>query len=197
MAAGRRTPGAPSGALYADEFRQLDHNPGWYAGLSWERPDLGRIALLRYDNEADPAAHDSEFAWRTKFWSLGAATQWQEVVLLAQAMVGSTVVVPSASVTNRTDFWSAYLLAGIERDAWRYALRLDEFATSAHSPRGGPGLSEHGLAVTAAVTFSPRRWLHLIGEVLTADYWRAQRVLVDQPPHAIETQAQLVVRLTF
>jgi hypothetical protein len=194
----RAAPGQPYGALYSDQFRQISGSPGWYAGVAWERPDFGRVTLLRYDNMADPAAHDaSEFAWRTKFWSLSGSTEIGDVVLLAQAMVGSTVIAPAPSFVSTTDFWGAYVLAGYERGDFRYALRFDEFGTSARQPGPGVSTSEHGFAGTAAVTWSARSWLKVVGEVLCADYRRAQRTLDGLPPHAIETQAQIAVRLIF
>jgi hypothetical protein len=40
---------------WAYEFRQFDRSAGWYAGFTWDRPNLGRIYLLRYNNQIDPA----------------------------------------------------------------------------------------------------------------------------------------------
>jgi hypothetical protein len=185
------------GRLYSSEFRQIDGTPGWYAGIAWERPELGRVALLRYDNMADPTAHDGEFAWRTKFWSLGVSTEWAGVVLLMQAMVGSTVITPSPSFSSTTDFWAAYVLAGYERGDWRYAVRFDRFATDEHRPGAGPRGSEQGFAGTVAVTWSPRKWLQLTGELVGIDSVRDQRLLEDRPPRALEGQAQLAVRVRF
>jgi len=187
-----------SSPLYASEFRQFDNTPGWYGSFAWERPDLGRVALLRYDNMADPSAHDAtEFAWHTKFWSLGVSSRVGNVVLLAQGMVGSTEIAPSPRFVSVTDFWSGYVLAGYERGEWRYAVRFDEFGTSENNPGAGVRNSEHGVAVTTAVTWSPRPWLRLVGEVLAANYVRPQRTQAGLPSHAVETQAQLVLRLSF
>ncbi|MEJ0020018.1 MAG: hypothetical protein WDN25_26420 [Acetobacteraceae bacterium] len=193
-------PGRPAGALTTKEFVQIDCSPGWYAGVAWERPDLGRLALLRYDNEANPAAFSGQFAWRTKFWSLGYATDVPtmlgDVVVLAQGMVGSTAIAPAPAVVNTTSFWAAYALAGIDRGGWRYALRVDRFAADGSRP--APAAShEHGTGVTAAVTWSPLGWLQVVGEVLVADYWRSQRAQEGRAPHVTETQAQLALRVSF
>jgi hypothetical protein len=183
---------------YSYEFRQIDHSAGWYVGMTWERPDIGRMALLRYDNEADPNAHDAtEFAWRTKFWSLGASTEVGPVVILAQAMVGSTAIEPFAGGLMTTDFWAYYVLAGIERGDWRFAVRFDQFGTNETAPGPGPKGDEHGIAGTAAVTWTPRKGISVVGEVLTADYTRPQRVLIGKSPHVTEVQAQLALRLSF
>jgi hypothetical protein len=188
----------PGGTAYLYEFRQLDHSIGWYAGATWERPDLGRLTLLRYDNEADPNAHDStEFAWRTKFWSLGASTEIGPVVILAQAMQGSTTIEPFPGYVSNSSFWAYYLLAGIERGEWRFAARFDGFGTSESAPGPPPKANEHGVALTAAVTWTPRKGISVVGELLAVDYSRSQRVLIGKPSHVIEPQAQLALRLTF
>jgi hypothetical protein len=189
--------GAPSTAVFSDEFRQLDGTPGWYAAVTWDRPEFGRVQLLRYDNMADPAAHDSEFAWRTKFWSLGFSTELGELVVLAQAMIGSTVIVPLPAFVSTTDFYAGYVLVGWERQNWRYAVRFDQFGTNEKQP--GPLLanSEHGTALTAAITWSPFKRIRLTAEVLEVDSWRTQRLQFGNRPHAAETQAQLALRVFF
>ncbi len=192
-----RLPNSATGPQYVSEFKQIDGSPGYYAGLSWDRPDLGRVALLRYDNEANPAIErDGVFAWRTKFWSLGVSTELAGLVVLAQAMLGSTQITPSPSFSSNTDFYAAYLLAGYEIGQWRYALRVDRFGTTEHQP--GPSMSERGAALTAAVTYSPREYLHIIGEVLGIDYWQPQSVVVNGgSARRLDAQAQLTLRVTF
>ncbi len=189
---------APGTASYSYEFRQFDHSIGWYAGFTWERPDIGKVTFLRYDNEGDPNARDStEIGWRTKFWSLSASTEIGPVVILSQAMVGSTTIEPFAGFTSVTNFWSYYVLAGIERGDWRYAVRFDHFATDETTPMPGPKADEHGIAGTAAVTWTWRKGVSVTGEVMAIDYLRAQRVLTGKSPHVTELQAQLALRLSF
>jgi hypothetical protein len=191
------TPAAQT-ADYDSEFRQFDHSVGWYAGMTWERPDIGRLSLLRYDNNADPNGHDhTDFAWRTKFWSLAGSTQLGPVVILSQAMVGRTTIEPSLGHTAATEFWAYYVLAGIERGDWRFAVRFDQFATSKTNTFLGPNGNEHGLAGTAAVTWMPRKGIRLVGEIMTIDYIRSQRALFAKAPHVTEVQAQLALRLSF
>ncbi len=186
-------PGQDYGPLYTDEFHQVDGNPGWYLTANWDRPDYGRLTALYYDNNADPAAHDSVAAWRTKFWSAGAQTQASNVTLIAQGMTGSTAIEPAGVGMITTDFRSAFLLIGWQRDNWRYALRGDLFSTS-NSRSGG----EHGHAVTAAISWKPYRWLRLTSELMKIDSWRPQRQLDDNGPKRIgETQFQVAAKLSF
>ena len=189
------TPGA---RLYSYQFRQFDHAVGWYLGTSWERPDTGRIALLHYDNQGDPNAHDSsEFGWRTTFWSLGYSVELGPVTILAQAMTGATVIQPFGGFTIVTDYWAWYALAGLQRGDWRYAVRFDQFGTSQTRPGSGPRASEHGIAGTGAVTWTARKGLDITGEVITVDYDRPQRLVLYRQPARTEIQAQLAVRLSF
>ncbi len=193
-----RTPNPGGPPTYNYQFRQLDHAVGWYAGVNWERPDLGRISFLRYDNGADPSAHDDyEFGWRTSFWSLGWSTEIGPVTILAQGLTGTTSIAPSPSFVSRTDFWSYFVLAGIERGTWRFAVRFDQFATSETSPSPPPRSDEHGIAGTAAATWSPLKWLSLTGEVAAIDSARSQRALIGKAPHTTAVQAQLALRLRF
>jgi len=54
------------------EFDEIDGSMGWYAGLTWSMAGVGKISVLRYDNDADPAAHTArDTSWDTRFWSAG------------------------------------------------------------------------------------------------------------------------------
>src|SRR3984957_9180743 len=56
-------------------FDEIDGRAGWYAGANWQMAGIGKLSVLRYDNEGNPSArtaHDT--AWETKFWSFGART---------------------------------------------------------------------------------------------------------------------------
>ena len=188
------------GSVNSNEFRQFDHSVRWYAGVTWERPELGRLALLRYDNEADPNAHDAtEAAWHTKFWSLGFSTEIGPVQVLAQALAGSTATGPDGlgGSDDTTDFWAYYVLAGIERGDWRFAVRYDQFGTTNLTGEDPPHNNQHGVALTTAATWTVHKGVALIGELLAADYSQKQRALVGKPAQVTEVQAQLALRLTF
>jgi hypothetical protein len=118
------------------------------------------------------------------------------LVVLAQAMIGSTVIVPVPSFVSTTHFYAGYVLVGWEREHWRYALRFDQFGT--HETQPGPDQnSEHGMALTAAITWSPVTWARITAEVLEVDSWRTQRSRLGKSPRALETQAQLALRILF
>jgi hypothetical protein len=182
--------------IFSQPFQEIDGRVGWYSGLSWLWLDYGRLAALYYNNEADPSASDGQFAWHTEFWSLGAETQIDPLVVKAQFMLGSTEIAPLGH-RGRTDFEAAYLLVGWEFGAWRLAGRVDQFRTDGYSPGGTVDLGESGYAGTAALTWRPMNWLRITGELLHVDSVREQRMLAGLPARAQDTQLQLAFRLFY
>ena len=179
-------------------FKEIDGRPGWYLGASLRQNDLGRIAALYYDNRADPAQFiGGDFGWLTKFTSLAAELDIGDVVLLSQAMFGETTIEPGRNRLLKTNFQSAYVLAGHYFDDFRIAARFDIFATQQHNTVGGPAPGEHGYAVTLAGTWTPRPGLRLTAELLRVDSVRGQRAYAGLPTHLVELQGQLVARLLF
>ncbi|WP_131998544.1 porin [Dokdonella fugitiva] len=187
--------------LRFNPFLENDGRLGWYAGASWETRGVGTISLLRYDNEADPASRSRGtspvLSWHTDFWSLGAQSRVGDVVLLGQAMSGSTAIAPSPFFATHTDFRAAYLLAARDRGAWRPAVRIDAFSTD-QLPRSIDGrVREHGSALTVALNWRPRAWLRVTGEALHVRSWRNQRELEGLPAQRDDTQLQLGLRVIF
>ncbi len=178
-------------------FDQYDGHVGWYAGASWRDADGWRLDAYRYDNEADPSAHsDDYFGWRTKFWSFGGSAQWNEFTLLAQGVIGDTLVIPSAHFRSATDYDSAFVLLGWERDDWRLALRAEDFHTRSHSNSGpSPATSETGTALTASAGWLPVDWLKITGEVIQLSSRRQERTISALSPTQDQTQFELSFRV--
>ena len=181
---------------YSLPFQEIDGRPGWYGGATWHATGYGSVSLLRYDNEADPAATNGEFAWHTEFWSLGGKTRIYPITVMGQVMVGSTAFAPGGR-TSRTDFEAAYVLVGWEHGAWRLAARFDQFGTDGYAPGGTIDLGESGFAGTVALTWRPREWLRVTGEVLHVASTREQRELEGLAAATQGTQAQLAFRLFY
>ena len=115
-------PTAARDPLRFNPFLENDGRTGWYAGASWRAPGRAGVTLLRYDNEADPTTHsggaERVFSWRTTFWSLGAEADVGDIVLLGQAMTGSTNIVPSPFFSSNRRFGgAAALVVGVRSDA--------------------------------------------------------------------------------
>jgi hypothetical protein len=184
-----------------DPFIEIDHRVGFYADLTWHSQQFGRASVLYYDNRADPSAYhqfgndDELFAWRTHFTSFGAQTAAGNLVLIGQAITGTTEIAPTG-FRGEAHFSAAYALAGWNLGAWRPALRFDAFTTR-EDPTFPPALSEHGNAITLALNWRPQDWLRVTGEVLRVDSTRDQRLAMGLAPHQIDTQVQFNARVLF
>lgn len=186
-----------------DPFRRIDHAWGDYTQLAVRTHGWGRISVTHYDNHADPSAWkpyaggDRLYAWRTRFWSVGATTDTGPVTWIVQGMDGDTTIAPVAGLSFTTRYRAAFALAGWNRGAWRPALRLDHFSTGDADPAPGARSGEHGDALTAALNWRPRDWLRLTGEMLRIDSSRVARADYALPVRTRDTQVQLSVRLFF
>lgn len=175
-------------------FQSIGGRTGWYVDSSWKSSSGLDVRLLRYDNRADPHAHelyadgDRLFAWRTRFWSAGAMVATGPVTWIAQGMDGDTEVLPRQTVF-RTRFQSAFVLAGWNRGAWRPTLRVERFRTW---PSG-----ERGRAVTAALNWRPSDWLRLTAEWLQVDATRDEREDLALTAHERGNQLQLLARVLY
>jgi hypothetical protein len=180
-------------------FLEMDHRPGGYVALDWQTPAQDRLTALVYDNRADPTvevdyAGRELYAWHTRFWHVGAQHRIGDVVLIAQAMRGSTVFEPAPGFQLDTHFAAGYLLAGWDLGRWQPALRVDLFQAR-QLPAGLPNpLDEHGNAITLALNWRPQERLRVSGEVLRVDSVRDQRRLVGLDPRQRELQLQASVR---
>jgi hypothetical protein len=174
-------------------FDEIDHRVGWYGGLDWSDSNDWKLQLFRYDNDANSSAHENDyFAWHTDFWDAGASKTLGEFTVLAQGLMGTTIITPVPGFSSVTDFDSAYGLLGWERGEWRLAARTDLFRT--HT--GGNALfSENGYALTFAASWLPKDWLRVTGEVLYIDSTRDERVVEGLAPNEAATQAQLSLRV--
>jgi hypothetical protein len=186
-----------------DPYREVDDRAGWHASLEWTSARFGRVALTRYDNNADGSTFQQQgpsrvFTWDTSFWALGAQAQLGDTTLVAQAMLGDTYFAPSPFFASETEYASAYALLGRDFGRWRPALRVDWFhARDEVIVGGGEGNAEHGHALTLALNFRPRPWLRLTGEVLRIDGRRRQPDLPVASRDLGDTQLQLNARLLF
>ena len=184
-----------------DPFLEIDHRVGVYANVEWRSAEYGRVSAFYYDNRADPSDYhsfngdDELFAWRTKFSSIGAQTDIDNLVLMAQAMTGTTEIAPPG-FRSETHFSAGYVLAGWTLGQWRPAVRFDAFTTRTHAPF--PSLqNEHGNALTVALNWRPLDWLRLTGEAVRVAAVRDQRLSFGIAPRQIDTQVQFNARVFF
>ena len=90
-------------------FSEIDHRPGYHVS-AYATHDSGlELRALHYDNRADPGDYSeriSDFAWRTKFDSLGARYDGPAgLAIIAQWLRGETFAdEPSTSWKFETSF---------------------------------------------------------------------------------------------
>jgi len=189
--------GRPSISFY----HEIDHRPGYYAGVTWRHHDRLELRALRYDNRADPSAQTTTaFAWRTRFSTVGLRLEpsapWTFIV---QYMDGDTAV-GSDEVANqqfKMDLRTAFALASFEWRRERFTARFDDFRTNQLSGFYGPPSNERGHAWTLG-------WMHELSEgwQLAAEWIRVTsrfppRAESGESPGLIESQLQLAVRYRF
>jgi hypothetical protein len=173
-------------------FSEIDNRIGWFGGANWVVPAMGTLSVYRYDNGADPSAHDDDyFAWHTRFWSGGWESHFNGFSLLAQALRGVTTIEPAPPSYSTTQYQSAYALLAYDiSDEWRIAGRAETFKTHSASTI----LSEDGHAFTAALSWMPRDWLRVTSEAIALDSKRAEYALDGLAPAQSQTQFQLSAR---
>jgi len=175
-------------------FQNIDGDIGWYAGLRWDIPDLGQLAVLRYDNRANPFAYTTrDAAWLTRFWSGSLKTRVWGATVLVQALTGDTSIGDEEGDLFRTYFDSAFALVSYDIGDWRMSGRAETFET-----RNVPSFTlfdEDGRAFTAALLWNARDWLRLSAELINIDSRRTERLLVGSPAERSETQFQFGARV--
>ena len=178
-------------------FDEIDGRPGWYAGATLQVPEVGKISVIRYDNQGDPYARTArDTGWNTRFWSVGGRTDIGSVMLIAQAMRGQTIVAGPTFYSD-TKFQSAFLLASYDLDDWRFSAREDLFATRRAGVRNAVW-DEDGDAFTAAVSWSRFAWLRVTGEVIALHSRRGEYVKAGMGARdRDDTQLQFSTRFFF
>jgi hypothetical protein len=177
-------------------FDEIDGIVGWYAGAVWQIPDIAKFTVTRYDNQADPEATSlRDSGWRTKFWSFGARTQIGSLVLIAQQLSGYTEIAGPGFEAD-TKFQSGFLLASYDLEDWRVSLREDLFQTRRLGAVNNLW-NEDGNATTASVSFSPRDWVRLTGELIAMTSRRGEYVTEGLAYNRNDTQFQFDTRFFF
>jgi len=183
-------------------FDEIDGRPAFYGGLNWQMAGIGKLSVLRYDNQGNPAAVTAnDTAWDTKFWSFGARTQIDQLVLIAQQLTGYTAVA-SRGVEVPTKFQSAFLLASYDMaplglDDWRASLRGDLFQTRRPASPGS-SFNEDGRALTMALSWQDDGPVRVTGEALLMHSRKGEYALAGVPSGALDqSQFQLDMRYFF
>jgi hypothetical protein len=183
----------PRQAAWTAPFREVDGRAGWYAAASWKRPQGVELRALYLDDGGDlTSVARGQYAWDTRFASIGARVPVGSFELLAQGVDGSTRMGPGPAVD--VSFRAAYALAGVSAGRHRLALRGDVFETV--DEKGGE-YSEHGWALTACWTVTATEKVRLVLEGLRVDSTRPTRYDLGLPARAVETLWQAALRIRY
>ena len=148
---------------WVEPFKEIDHEPGYYAGLEWR---YARRALLRathYDNRADPERLEAgQYGWRSRFDHLALQLDLPgDVGLIAQWMDGDTAmggVVNGAHVVD-ADYRSHFVLLTRLLRGHRTTVRYDNFDVTQNDRIPEDNNTDKGHAWTVAYRFEPSpRW---------------------------------------
>jgi hypothetical protein len=142
------------------------------------------------------------YAWETKFWSFGARTQFDDLVLIAQQLTGYTSIQPAGFAEAVTKFQSGFLLAsydleGFGLEDWRASLRGDLFQTRHVAATPSP-MSEDGQAITASLSWQGLDCLKITGEALLMHSRKGEYALAGVPSGALsQSEFQLDAKVFF
>jgi hypothetical protein len=134
-------------------FVEVDGRPGYYAGVTAERPESYKLRALYYDNRADTAALEhGQYGWHTRFWSLGGKLDlpW-DLTLIGQGVTGHTSMGEAIGGSHPVDFgfWAASLLLSKSFGSHRFSLRHDRFGADENDLLPEDRNGEGGYAWTA------------------------------------------------
>ena len=188
---------------WVEPFDEIDDRWGYYTGLTWKQQNFVELRALYYDNRADPTAFDGQqYAWHTRFTSLGARYEFEnELEVLAQYMSGdSTMGRKYGWLVVDIDFSSYYLLVSQPMGRHRMTLRYDHFETKdidngLIDPLGTN--DENGDAWTVAYSLNIKRRQSLMFEALYISSDRPARSQIGTMPDREELQLQINYRLFF
>jgi hypothetical protein len=181
-------------------FSEIDNRPGYHVGV-YARHDAGlELRALHYDNRADRndyKASISDYAWRTKFNTLGARYDGPAgLAIIAQWMKGTTVASPDP--LNRWSYETKFLLLAREFGKHRLAARYDEFEVWQKEMPGSPyAETDSGHAFTLAWTWKLQEHIELATEWLQVNSTNGGRAALGEAPKAREHSLQMAVRLSL
>jgi hypothetical protein len=179
-------------------FSEIDNRPGFHAG-AYVKHDSGlEVRALRYDNRADRTdfkASINDWAWHTKFNSLGARYDAPAgFTVITQWLKGTTNA--SSDLLNSWRFNTAFLLVAHEFGNHRLAARYDDFEVGP-TMAGAPWAEEDGDALTFSWTWKLREHVELATEWLQIDSNVGNRAAIGEPAVAKEQSLQLALRLSL
>ncbi|MDH3418860.1 MAG: hypothetical protein OEQ25_07710 [Gammaproteobacteria bacterium] len=185
---------------WAEPFLELDHAPGYLAGLEWRYARRASVQIARYDNHTDPTVSaNGQYGWETYFdqlalqvslpWNLGFMAQW----MTGNTQMGNFIPIFGSRVVNN-DFESHYVLLTRMQNGHRFTLRYDDFSVENLDGLPMDDNDESGDALTLAYVYDYASNLRLAVEWLRVDSDRPAREYFGLPSNSTETVVRVQLR---
>ena len=177
---------------------EIDDRVGWQARGRWSKSGVGLLQAAWTDTRGDRALHDGQYAWATRFASLGAEAQLGRFRLVAEALDGETGmgVATGPHVDLRIRAAYALLTWATQGEALRLTARYDRFRNDDRDHVAEPN-QESGWAWTVAAFCAPRSWLRIGFEYLELRGDREAAAFAGTELDAGARRAQAELRLRF
>ena len=178
-------------ADFIDPYREIDDEPGYYAGFNWRFNRTSLFNYLYYDNRADPSVIiDGQYGWHTRFSALGFTSQINKAIVKAQWMKGRTqmgkLVGGKTAVDN--DFEASYLQVSRNIGAHTLTLRRDWFSVDDQDRMSVDPNGETGNAWTVSYHWDTQTELDYSLEWLRIETDREAWRFLGESPQTIERQ---------
>jgi hypothetical protein len=191
----------PKQAAQTRPFVEVDNRPGFYTGISIERPELLKFRAMYYDNRGNPSiVKNGQYAWHTRFGNMGLKLALPgDSEFIGQTMLGETQM--GSFINNLyavdTSFWSGSLLLSKKLGSQRFTVRYERFATSGYDYLPQDPNGENGQAWTCNynITFLEQHQFNL--EFSAIDSVHASRLKLGQLAAQNEQLWQVAYRLFF
>jgi hypothetical protein len=159
-----------------EPFIETDDQPGFYFGTDIKLSRRVAVALMHYDNPADPLSlRDGQYGWSTRFDHVGLQIDLPgRLGLVAQRMEGSTAMGPVVNGAHvaEIEFDAWYLLLTRSFGKHRVTLRRDDFGIDDLDSTPLDANNEAGDAWTLAYRYDHSDKLSLRAEWLEISTWR-------------------------
>lgn len=137
-----------------EPFEEIDHDPGFYAGVEWRMGESFRLKYFHYDNHGDPEAlNGMDYAWQTRFDHLGLQfTLPGDIGVISQWLDGITRMGPDLGPWHVWDsgFDARFLLLTRAFGRHRVSARYDDFDVQPYNDPARYTNRDDGYAWTAS-----------------------------------------------
>jgi hypothetical protein len=144
----------PDNSAGLEPFEEIDHDPGFYAGVEWRMGESLRIKYFHYDNHGDPEAlNGADYAWQTRFDHIGLQfTLPGDVGVIGQWMDGITRMGPDLGPWHVWDsgFDARFLMLTRAFGKHRVSARYDDFDVQPYNDPDKVTNRDDGYAWTAS-----------------------------------------------